>query len=100
MELSAGSIGAACLWRLDGHGARFPNKRYAKDLAWPNSDQFWEDYSGNLSPEGCEQLRQLGRMLNARYVSEESECSLFRDMEDPRFAGKYRYIAYDPSPSK
>lgn len=52
---------------LHRHGARLPIKRIDGDLSWPLNDHFWENYSGQLTPIGMQQLIDIGRDLKSYY---------------------------------
>lgn len=49
------------------HGARYPLKEISGDLSWPTNEQFWINYSGQLTPEGVLQLINIGTDLRLYY---------------------------------
>eukprot|EP00939_MAST-03C_sp_MAST-3C-sp1_P003484 g3484.t1 len=51
------------------HGARIPTKSdLPLDLSWPCCEQFYSNYSANLTPEGSFQAYQLGSSFAERYL--------------------------------
>lgn len=49
------------------HGARYPLKRIPGDLSWPTNKEFWNNYSGHLTPEGTMQMISIGIDLRSYY---------------------------------
>lgn len=47
------------------HGARFPSSSQTDNLSFPIADRFWKDHSMELTPQGMQQLKDLGIQLRS-----------------------------------